>query len=431
MIPAPNKFRQAFRLDEIEGRYDRVVFGAAAALAALGVVMVASSSMAVAEGLDVGALHFLSRHLVFLAAGVIAGLVVARTELRTVEHFSRMALLVCFVLLLAVFLPGVGKTVNGARRWLNLGVSSFQAVEAVKLLLIVWLASYMVRYREQLQTHWWGLFKPMAMAGGIVVLLLVQPDFGSALLLCAIAFGMVWLGGVRVRYILALGLTAVPVLAWAAMSESYRVKRLTSFLDPWADPFADGFQLTQALIAIGRGEWFGVGLGGSIQKLFYLPEAHTDFILAVIAEELGFAGIVLVVGLFIALGGRALWLGLRAMEMGRGFAGYCAFGVGLWLSLQALVSIGVNLGMLPTKGLTLPLVSSGGSSVLMTCAAVGLLLRVSFELDRASRQVARARGDEMPIEALVGKPSMAEADADAIAALRRRRRVEPTLGEAA
>jgi cell division protein FtsW len=357
--------------------------------------------------------------------------VVARTELRTVEHFSRMALLVCFVLLLAVFLPGLGKTVNGARRWLNLGVSSFQAVEAVKLLLIVWLASYMVRYREQLQTHWWGLFKPMLMAGGIVVLLLVQPDFGSALLLCAIAGGMVWLGGVRVRYILALGLTALPVLAWAAMSESYRVKRLTSFLDPWADPFADGFQLTQALIAIGRGEWFGVGLGGSIQKLFYLPEAHTDFILAVIAEELGFAGIVLVVGLFIALGGRALWLGLRAMEMGRGFAGYCAFGVGLWLSLQALVSIGVNLGMLPTKGLTLPLVSSGGSSVLMTCAAVGLLLRVSYELDRASRQVARARGDEMPVEALVGTPSLAEADADAIAALRRRRRVEPTLGEAA
>jgi cell division protein FtsW len=168
-----------------------------------------------------------------------------------------------------------------------------------------------------------------------------------------------------------------------------------------------------------------------VQKLFYLPEAHTDFILAVIAEELGFAGIVLVVGLFIALGGRALWLGLRAMEMGRGFAGYCAFGVGLWLSLQALVSIGVNLGMLPTKGLTLPLVSSGGSSVLMTCAAVGLLLRVSYELDRASRQVARARGDEMPVEALVGTPSLAEADADAIAALRRRRRVEPTLGEAA
>ena len=163
----------------------------------------------------------------------------------------------------------------------------------------MWLASYMVRFREQLQTRWWGLLKPMAMAGGIVLLLLVQPDFGSAALLCAIAGGMVCLGGVRIRYLFALGMLAMPMLAWAALSESYRVKRLTSFMDPWADPFADGFQLTQALIAIGRGEWFGVGLGGSIQKLFYLPEAHTDFILAVIAEELGFAGIVLVVGLFL------------------------------------------------------------------------------------------------------------------------------------
>jgi len=186
-------------------------------------------------------------------------------------------------------------------------------------------------------------------------------------------------------------LVAAPMMAVAAMAEPYRVKRLVSFLDPWEDPFNDGFQLTQALIAIGRGEWFGVGLGGSVQKLFYLPEAHTDFIFAVIAEELGFAGILLVIGLFALLVGRAFWLGLRAVELGRHFAGYCAFGVALWLGLQALVSIGVNLGLLPTKGLTLPLISSGGSSVLMTCAAIGLLLRVSFEIDRTQRQVARLR----------------------------------------
>jgi cell division protein FtsW len=210
-------------------------------------------------------------------------------------------------------------------------------------------------------------------------------------LIVAITGGMVWLGGVRVRNLLAPAMFAVPVLGWAAMSESYRVKRLTSFLDPWQDPFNDGFQLTQALIAIGRGEWFGVGLGGSIQKLFYLPEAHTDFIFAVISEELGFVGILAVLALFTVLVGRAFVLGLRAVELGRHFAGYCAFGVALWIGLQALVSIGVNLGVLPTKGLTLPLISSGGSSVLMTCAAVGLLLRVSFELDRAQRQVARVR----------------------------------------
>jgi len=424
----PGRFRQAFRLDEIEGRYDRVVFGTALALAALGVVMVASSSMAVAEGLDVGPLHFLLRHLVFLAGGVALGLAVARMELRTVETFARLGLLVCFVLLLAVFVPGIGRTVNGARRWLNLGISGFQAVEAVKLLLIVWLASYMVRFREQVQTRWWGLLKPMAMAGLLVVLLLFQPDFGSAALICAIAGGMVWLGGVRMRYLFALGMLAVPMLAVAALSESYRIKRLTSFLDPWADPFDDGFQLTQALIAIGRGEWFGVGLGGSIQKLFYLPEAHTDFILAVIAEELGFIGVLAVIGLFAALAGRALVLGLRAVEMGRGFAGYCAFGVGLWIGLQALVSIGVNLGVLPTKGLTLPLVSSGGSSVLMTCAAVGLLLRVSYELDRASRQVARARGDDGIADAdLVASP----ADVAGGRSKRAKRRADPVYGEAA
>jgi cell division protein FtsW len=385
------RLRQAFRLAEIEGRYDRVLFSTAVALAALGLVMVASSSIAVGEGLDVGPFYFLTRHVIFLGGGIVLGFAIARIELKHVEKSSHLLLLLCFILLLAVFLPGIGKSVNGARRWLNMGISSFQAVEAVKLMLIVWLASYLVRFREQVQQEWLGLLKPVGVAGALVAALLVQPDFGSAVLIVAITGGMVWLGGVRIRNLLAPALLVVPVLGWAAMSESYRVKRLTSFLDPWADPFNDGFQLTQALIAIGRGEWFGVGLGASIQKLFYLPEAHTDFIFAVIAEELGFLGILGVLALFALLVGRAFVLGLRAVELGRHFAGYCAFGVALWIGLQALVSIGVNLGVLPTKGLTLPLISSGGSSVLMTCAAVGLLLRVSYELDRAQRQVARVR----------------------------------------
>jgi cell division protein FtsW len=425
------RFRQAFRLDQIEGRYDRVVFGAAAALAALGVVMVASSSIAIAEGLDVGPFHFLIRHLVFLAGGVMLALVLARTELKYLSKSSQLLLLVCFVLLLAVFLPGIGKTVNGARRWLNFGVSSFQAVEAVKLLLIVWLASYLVRFRDEVQQEWLGMIKPLGVAGVLVGILLAQPDFGSAVLICAIVGGMIWLGGVRVRNLVAPVLLVVPVLGWAAMSESYRVRRLTSFMDPWKDPFNDGFQLTQALIAIGRGEWFGVGLGASVQKLFYLPEAHTDFIFSVIAEELGFVGVLGVLALFALLVGRAFQLGLRAVELNRHFAGYCAFGVALWIGLQALVSIGVNLGVLPTKGLTLPLISSGGSSVLMTCAAVGLLLRVSYELDRAQRQVARVRNGvnaatlEHAQEASP-EPASPEARRDAL-----RRRIEPTLGRAA
>ena len=425
------RLRQAFRLDEIEGRYDRCIFGAAVALAALGLVMVASSSIAIAEGLDVGPFYFLTRHVVFLAGGTVLALVLARIELKHLEKSSHLLLLLCFVLLLAVFVPGLGKSVNGARRWLNLGISNFQVVEAVKLMLIVWLSSYLVRYREQVQQKWLGMLKPLGVAAGLVGILLVQPDFGSAVLICAIVGGMIWLGGVRIRNVVAPALLAVPMLGAAAMSESYRVRRLTSFLDPWADPFKDGFQLTQALIAIGRGEWFGVGLGGSIQKLYYLPEAHTDFIFSVIAEELGFVGILAVLGLFALLVGRAFVLGLRAVELGRHFAGYCAFGVALWISLQALVSIGVNLGVLPTKGLTLPLISSGGSSVLMTCAAVGLLLRVSFELDRAQRQVSRVRSG---VNAVVMDSEAASTDSMLPAGEQHntwRRRIEPTLGRAA
>lgn len=418
---------QAQRLDRIGGRYDPVLLGAALALACLGVVMVASSSIAIAEGLDVGPFHFLARHLVFLGGGIVLALLIARTELKFFEKRSQMLLLLCFVLLLLVFVPGLGKSVNGARRWLNLGISNFQAVEAVKLLLIVWMASYLKRYHDEVQRGWWGMLKPLLIAGVLVGLLLLQPDFGSSLLICAVVGGMLWLGGASIPRLVLPMVAAVPVLAAVAMSESYRVRRLTSFMNPWEDPFKDGFQLTQALIAIGRGEWFGVGLGGSVQKLFYLPEAHTDFILSVIGEELGFAGILLVVGLFALFAARAFQIGLRAVEMRRLFSGYCAFGVALWISLQAFVSIGVNLGILPTKGLTLPLISSGGSSVLMTCAAVGLLLRVSYELDRAGRQVARAR-QELAAEDGPGELEMAATPRGASGL---RDRVEPRIGEAA
>jgi cell division protein FtsW len=436
-----DRSHQALRLDEITGRYDRGLLLAALVLSAFGLVMVASSSVAVAEGLGVGPMHYLVRHAVFLAAGLCLALLLSRTELKYIEKHSRLLLVLGFVLLALVFVPGLGVSRNGARRWINLGVSNFQAVEAVKLLLIVWLASYLARYREQVQTRWVGVLKPFGVATGMVLLLLAQPDFGSAMLICAIAGGMVFLGGVRLVHVFAPLLLAVPALAVAALSESYRVRRLTSFMNPWEDPFKDGFQLTQALIAIGRGEWFGVGLGGSVQKLFYLPEAHTDFVFAVLAEELGFAGIVVLIGLFVLLAGRAFMLGLRGVEMGRMFAGYCAFGIGLWLALQALVSIGVNLGLLPTKGLTLPLISSGGSSVLMTAAAIGLLLRISYELDRTERQVARQRA-ELQREVAVENDSTAldlprQAIPEAVLAARanmtaaRRGRLEPTLGEVA
>ena len=375
--------RQATRRDESRGRYDPVLIVVAVALASLGVVMVASSSIAVADGQHVGPFHYLFRHLVFLALGIGLCGAMMTIELEKFERNAFTLLLFAVILLLLVFLPGVGMRVNGARRWIRLGLVGFQSVEAVKLLFVFYLASYLVRQSSAVRTRFLGMFKPMGVAGVLIVLLLMQPDFGSAALILAVCAGMLWLGGVRISNLVYLAVPAMPAIAWAAMTSDYRVKRLTSFMNPWADPFNDGFQLTQALIAVGRGEWFGVGLGASVQKLFYLPEAHTDFILAVIAEELGFAGIVLVIGLFAILVGRALALGLRAIDRGQLYAGYCAFGIGLMLGFQALVSIGVNLGVLPTKGLTLPLISSGGSSVLMTCAAIGVLLRVSYEVTRA------------------------------------------------
>ena len=425
--------RQATRLEEIEGRFDRTIACMVVLLAAFGLVMVGSSSIAVAEGLGVGPFHFLIRHAVFLGLGAVLAALIMKVELRELERHSHLLVLLGIVLLLAVFIPGLGRTVNGARRWLNLGITGFQAVEAVKLFLIIWMASYLARYRDQVQSEWTAAFKPFLVVGAMVMLLLLQPDFGSAALLLGITLCLIWLGGVRLLHVLVPVSVMTPIMVLVAMSESYRMRRLTSFMDPWKDPFNDGFQLTQALIAIGRGEWSGVGLGGSVQKLFYLPEAHTDFIFSVIAEELGFIGIVALLSVIGVLVWRAFKLGLRAVEMGRGFAGFCALGVGLWLALQSVVSIGVNLGLLPTKGLTLPLVSSGGSSVLMSCAAFALLLRVSYELDRSERQVARHKESRQAVlltpieEPLVLGPAPQPLRLGS----RGRLRIEPSLGEIA
>ncbi len=366
-----------------KGRYDIALLLAAIGLASLGVVMVASSSIAVAAGKHIGEFYYLKHHVFYLALGIVLAAVAARVELKFLEKHSLLWLAGGVFLLLAVFLPGVGMRINGARRWLHLGPLSFQPVEAIKLILIVYLASYLVRHRDGVEHRFFGAFKPLAVALFLAALLLVQPDFGSAALLLAVTVGMIWLGGARMRNLVYMGIPLVPVAALVATSQDYRVQRLMSFLNPWKDPFDNGFQLVQALIAIGRGEWFGVGLGGSVQKLFYLPEAHTDFILAVIGEELGLAGIVLVLGLFGLLVWRGLVMGLKGVELGQRFAGYVAYGISMMIGLQALVSIGVNLGVLPTKGLTLPLISSGGSSVLLTCAMLGVLLRATYEINRA------------------------------------------------
>jgi len=308
---------QAVRLESIGGHFDPWMLGAAIALAALGIVMVASSSIAVGEELGVGPYYFLVRHVVFMAFGAGLALWAMRTELKTIERFDRLLLVGCFVALLLVFVPGLGSSVNGAQRWINLGVSKFQVVEAVKVMYIVWLASYLVRFRDEVNATWGAMFKPLGVAIVLMGLLALQPDFGSLALVLAITAGMLVLGGGHLPRMAAPVMGLLVAVAIVAIAEPYRMRRLTSFMDPFADPFNSGYQLANALMAVGRGEFWGVGLGASIQKLNYLPEAHTDFIFAVIAEELGFAGVCLVIGLYALLVGRAFLVGLRCVETRR------------------------------------------------------------------------------------------------------------------
>ena len=429
--------RQATRLEAIGGRFDPWLLGAMLALASLGVVMVASASI-YQHG---NPFYYLIRHGMFLVAGAGLAWWVTRTELKSIEARNHLLLLGCVVLLLMVFVPGLGVSVKGAHRWINLGVSNFQVVEVVKVFFIVWLASYLVRFRDDVSATWKAMLKPFGVALTLVALLLLQPDFGSSTLLLAITAGMLVLGGVNILRIVLPGIGLVMMLAMLAVAAPYRLRRITSFTNPWDDPFGSGYQLTNALMAIGRGEWSGIGLGGSVLKLNYLPEVHTDFIFSVIGEELGFVGVCLVVALYALLVGRAFVIGLRCVEMRRHFAGYVAFGVALWIGMQSFVSMGVNLGLLPTKGLTLPLISSGGSSILMTCVAMGLLLRVSYELERTQRQVAlrgeAAQGGNEPSRASVDPRPGSPAPAPSAPAMslsqtlrgtsRLQQRVEPTF----
>jgi cell division protein FtsW len=343
--------------------------------------MVASASIAIAEGQGASTYHYLLRHLIFIIAGVSLALTLKVIPVAFLERFSRPMLALSILLLLIVLVPGIGHTVNGSTRWIRLGLVNFQVVEAVKLMVIIYLAGYLVRKAQFVQSRFFDTLKPLMFAGLVSGILLLQPDMGSAAVITAIVAGMIWLAGAAWRHIFVLGLLTLPAFAFAAM-EPYRLRRIVSFMDPWADPFASGFQLTQALIAVGRGELFGVGIGASIQKLFYLPEAHTDFIFAVLAEEFGLVGVIAVLVLFLLLVTRIMVIGIMAHRNDRPFAGFVAYGIGLWIGLQALVSVGVNLGVLPTKGLTLPLISSGGSSMLMTLAALGIVLRIKYELDR-------------------------------------------------
>lgn len=359
-------------------------------LLALGMVMVGSASISIAEGQHVSVYHYLVRHSIFIALGIFLASSFRIISIDFLERVSRPMMLLAALALLMVFIPGIGYTVNGSARWIRLGIVNFQVVEAVKLMSVIYVAGYLTRKADLVRTRFFDTLKPLMFAGALSAILLLQPDMGSAAVITAIIAGMIWLAGAAWRHIAVLGMMTLPAFGFAAM-EPYRLRRIVSFMDPWADPFNSGFQLTQALIAVGRGEIFGVGLGASIQKLFYLPEAHTDFIFAVLAEEFGLMGVVAVLALFVLLVTRIMIIGSMAHRNGRSFAGFLAYGVGLWIGLQAVVSIGVNLGVLPTKGLTLPLISSGGSSILMTLLALGMVLRIKYELDRDLEATPRQR----------------------------------------
>lgn len=362
------------------------------ALLGLGLVMITSASSEVATATTGNTFYYMIRHLIYVVLGLIAGAFTLLIPMKTWEDLSGKGLVAAIGMLVLVLIPGIGREVNGSMRWIGFGFFNIQPSELAKLFVILYLAGYLERRQDEVRDKWWGFLKPFLILLPMAFLLLQEPDFGATVVMMGAAVAMLFLGGVglfRFSLMVALAVVAVYILV---QTQGYRMKRLTTFTDPWADQYGAGYQLTQALIAFGRGEWLGVGLGNSVQKQFYLPEAHTDFVFSVLAEELGMLGALLSVGLFAFVGIRALYLGLKAEKAGFLYGAYVAWGLAfLWIG-QFLINIGVNTGLLPTKGLTLPFLSYGGSSLVVTCASMAILLRIDWE--RRMRE-----------EALMPKPS--------------------------
>ena len=362
--------------------FDQALIWSAILLLSLGLVMVYSASIAIAEaGRDTGgyAAHFLVRHGAYLLVGLLVGLIAFQVPMQAWQKYSFHLFLLGVMLLVLVLIPGIGREVNGSRRWLSLLVVNLQPSEFMKLFVVIYAADYTVRKTAYLDSFRKG-FLPMLIAMLVIGLLLLrEPDFGAFVVITAIAMATLFLGGVNLKLFAGLISFLVVGLLTLIWVEPYRMQRIVGFMDPWIDPYGKGYQLSHALIAFGRGEWLGVGLGGSVEKLFYLPEAHTDFLLAVIAEELGFSGVATVAALFSGLVIRAFVIGRQAAMRERHFSALVAQGIGVWLGVQACINMGVNMGVLPTKGLTLPLMSFGGSSIVANCVALAVLLRVDWE----------------------------------------------------
>lgn len=359
---------------------DKPLFYYVALLLALGVVMVASSSLAIADRTVGYAFHYFQNQIIYIAIALCVATVIFFVSPERIFGHGGHLIILSFLLLLLVLLPEIGKLVNGSRRWLNLGVVTIQPSEFVKLFLIIYVSDYIARHREHIRLDAFGLAKPMAVVAVIGVLLMAEPDYGTLVVIVVMTLGMLWLTPVRLRHFFALAFICAIALSIVAVVEPYRVERLLNFTDPWQDQFDGGYQLTQSLIAIGSGGWFGVGLGNSMQKLFYLPEAHTDFIFAVFAEEFGLIGVCGVILIFGLLVKRCFYIGDKALREDFVANAYFAYGIGIWIAIQSMVNIAVTMGVLPTKGITLPFVSAGGSSLLALLAAIGILMRVEYEV---------------------------------------------------
>ena len=368
--------------------YDRVLMWLTLLLLALGLVMVYSASIATAEGSRMTGnqpTYSLLRHGTFIAVSVVAAAVVFQVPLRVWQLAAPYFFLLGLALLGLVLIPGLGREVNGSQRWLSLYVINFQPSELAKIAVVLYAADYTVRRAAYMHSYRKG-FMPMLMVMLLTgALLLRQPDFGALAVITVIAMGILFLGGMNWRLFAGLIVMLVAGFVLLIWSSPYRLQRVIGFMDPWADPYGKGYQLSHALIAFGRGEWFGVGLGASVEKLFYLPEAHTDFLLAVIGEELGFVGVAAIILMFALIVARAFAIGRRAAALERPYPALVAQGIGLWIGVQAVVNMGVNMGVLPTKGLTLPLLSFGGSAMLATCCGIAILLRIDWE----NRQLTR------------------------------------------
>jgi len=368
--------------------YDSGVLWAALLLLTIGMVMVYSASIATAEASKFTGgkpTYFLQRHAIFLAASVFAGMLAFQVPVRLWQMAAPGLFVLGVVLLVALLIPGFGREINGARRWLFLGVANLQPSEFMKLFVVLYSADYTVRKLALMHSFKRGLLPIFAVMLVVGWLLLREPDFGAFVVITAIATSILFLGGMNARWFAGLVVMMAAGFVGLVLSSPYRMQRIFGFMDPWSDPFGRGYQLSHALIAFGRGEWFGVGLGGSVEKLLYLPEAHTDFLLAVIAEELGFTGVIAVVALFAWLVTRAFAIGRQAVTLERPFSALVAQGIGVWFGAQAFINMGVNMGVLPTKGLTLPFMSFGGSGLLANCLALAVLLRIDWE----SRQLMR------------------------------------------